>query len=77
VTRVYSYQVQREVRDGRLVLLLEEFEPPPLPVHLVLPAGRLALARVRAFVDFALPRLKAQFTELSATPRTTKARSVQ
>jgi DNA-binding transcriptional LysR family regulator len=73
VTRVYSYQVQREVRDGRLVLLLEDFEPPPLPVHLVLPAGRLALAKVRAFVDFALPRLKTQFAELAAGPRAPKS----
>jgi DNA-binding transcriptional LysR family regulator len=74
VARVYSYQVQREVGDGRLVLLLEDFEPPPLPVHLVLPAGRLALAKVRAFVDFALPRLKMQFAEIAATPRRSKSR---
>lgn len=66
VARVFSYQVQREASDGRLVLLLEDFEPPPLPVHLVLPAGRLALARVRAFVDFALPRLKTQFAGIAA-----------
>jgi DNA-binding transcriptional LysR family regulator len=74
VARVYSYQVQREVGDGRLVLLLEDFEPPPLPVHLVLPAGRLALAKVRAFVDFALPRLKSQFAEIAEAPRRSKSR---
>ena len=66
VTRVYSYQVEREVRDGRLVLLLEAFEPPKLPVHLIVPEGRLAIAKVRAFVDFATPRLRAEFARIAA-----------
>jgi DNA-binding transcriptional LysR family regulator len=62
VTRLLSYQVAEEVRLGRLVILLENAEPPPLPVHLIVPEGRLAAAKVRAFVDFAVPRLKAKFT---------------
>ena len=66
VTRVYSYQVEREVRDGRLVLLLEAFEPPKLPVHLIVPEGRLAIAKVRAFVDFAAPRLRTEFARIAA-----------
>jgi len=66
VTRLYSYQVEREVRDGRLVLLLEEYEPPKLPVHLIVPEGRLAIAKVRAFVDFATPRLRAEFARIAA-----------
>ncbi|HLZ65930.1 MAG TPA: LysR family transcriptional regulator [Aliidongia sp.] len=67
ITRVYSYQVEQEVRDGRLVLLLEDCEPPKLPVHLIVPEGRLAIAKVRAFVDFATPRLRAEFARI-ATP---------
>jgi len=66
VTRVYSYQVEREVRDGRLVLLLEAFEPPKLPVHLIVPEGRLAIAKVRAFVDFAALRLRTEFARIAA-----------
>jgi DNA-binding transcriptional LysR family regulator len=66
ITRVYSYQVEREVRDGRLVLLLEEHEPPKLPVHLIVPEGRLSIAKVRAFIDFATPRLRAEFTRIAA-----------
>ena len=64
IVRVLSYQVEREVSDGRLVLLLENFEPPPLPVHIITPAGRLAVAKVRAFVDFAVPRLRTEFARM-------------
>lgn len=70
VVRIISYKVQEEVRDGRLVVLLPEDEPPPLPVHLVAPEHRLALPKVRAFMDFAAARLRASFNELqrSAAP---------
>lgn len=59
VTRVLYYQAARELRAGTLRLLLAEFEPPPLPIHLVHAEGRRAAARVRAFVDFAAQRLRA------------------
>jgi DNA-binding transcriptional LysR family regulator len=59
VTRVLSYQAAEAVRDGRLVVLLAEHEPPPIPVHLVHLEGRRAAARVRAFVEFAADRLRA------------------
>jgi DNA-binding transcriptional LysR family regulator len=65
VVRVLSYQIEQEVRDGRLVTLLEDDEPEPLPVHLVMPDGRLGIAKVRAFVDFAAPRLKARLQSIS------------
>ncbi|MEH3148595.1 MAG: LysR family transcriptional regulator [Methylobacterium frigidaeris] len=58
IVRVCSYQIQDEIRDGRLVTLLPDFASPPLPVHLLVPEGRLALAKVRAFVDFATDRLR-------------------
>lgn len=61
IVRVLSYQIEQEIRDGRLVLLLEDSAPAPLPVHLVAPEGRLSVAKVRAFADFALPRLKRRF----------------
>lgn len=59
VTRVLSYQIERHLADGRLALVLERFEPPPLPIHLVYPEARLAAAKVRAFVDMASGRLRA------------------
>ena len=61
VARALSYQVHEELRGGRLKRLLQDFEPPPQPVHIVVPEGRLAVAKVRAFVDFAVPKLKAAF----------------
>lgn len=59
LARALAYQVVDEVRDGRLRVLLAEHEPPPVPVHLVYPAGRVAAAKVREFVRFAAERLKA------------------
>jgi DNA-binding transcriptional LysR family regulator len=59
LARALAYQVSDEVRDGRLRVVLAAHEPPPVPVHLVYPAGRGAAAKVREFVAFAAPRLRA------------------
>jgi DNA-binding transcriptional LysR family regulator len=59
LARALAYQVSDEVRDGRLRVLLQAYEPPPVPVHLVYPAGRVAAAKVREFVSFAAERLRA------------------
>jgi DNA-binding transcriptional LysR family regulator len=64
-TMVFSYQVAEHVRAGRLQIVLPEAEPPPRPVHLVMPEGRLSVPKVRAFVDFAVPPLKARFADLA------------
>ncbi len=66
LTRLYSYHVAEHVRDGRLQIVLADAEHPPLPAHLVAPQGRMSVPKVRAFVDFAAPRLRAQFTRLAA-----------
>jgi DNA-binding transcriptional LysR family regulator len=58
VTRVLSYMVAAHVRAGRLRLVLEDYEAEPIPIHVVYREGRRAPARVRAFVDFAVPRLR-------------------
>jgi DNA-binding transcriptional LysR family regulator len=59
VARLLSYQVGNEVAAGKLVRLLTPFEPPPMPVSVVCPAGRHGSAKVRAFFDFAVSRLRA------------------
>jgi DNA-binding transcriptional LysR family regulator len=56
ITRALSYQIADEVRAGRLRVLLRDYEPPPIPIHVV-HAGSTS-ARVRAFVDFAVERLR-------------------
>jgi DNA-binding transcriptional LysR family regulator len=47
-----SYQVAEFVRDGRLRVVLEDFEPSPRPISLVYPHARLLPARTRAFIDW-------------------------
>ncbi len=58
LTRVLSYQIGPELEDGRLQGVLEEFEPDPLPIHLVHVENRRAPAKIRSFIDFAKPRLR-------------------
>lgn len=68
IVRILSYKIQEEVQDGRLVILLPRDEPPPVPIHLVASESRLALVKVRAFIDFAAPRLRANFNAVCAHP---------
>ena len=63
VTRVFSYHVADAVQEGALKIVLEDNEHAPLPVHLITPQGRLSVPKVRAFVDFAAPRLREQFAQ--------------
>ncbi len=60
LARAMRYQVDAEVRAGRLQIVLAEFEPEPFPVHLVHVAGRMAPAKLRAFIDFAAERLRSE-----------------
>ena len=65
ITVALSYMVADQIRDGRLAPLLDNFTPPPVPVHLVYPQSRLVSAKLRAFIDFAAPRLHATLDGLS------------
>jgi DNA-binding transcriptional LysR family regulator len=65
VTRLFSYHIADEIREGQLQILLGKDEHPPLPAHLLVPQGRLSVPKVRAFVDFAVPRLRRYFTRLT------------
>jgi len=67
VTRMFSYHIAKEVNEGALQVLLAGDEHGPLPVHLVSPHGRLSVPKVRTFVDFASPRLRASFAGLAHT----------
>jgi hypothetical protein len=48
------------VLDERLKLVLRKFEPPPLPVSLVSVDAKLAPKKLKAFMNFVAPRLKAR-----------------
>jgi DNA-binding transcriptional LysR family regulator len=65
LTRVYSYHVAPDANEGRLQVVLAHAEPPVQPIHLLTPAGRSAVPKVRAFIDFAAPRLRAAFGRMA------------
>lgn len=69
LTRLYSYHVAEAVKNGQLKVVLADAEFPPLPVHLLTPAGRISVPKVRAFVDFAAPRLRSIFARLAIEAR--------
>jgi DNA-binding transcriptional LysR family regulator len=66
LTRVFSYQVAAARAAKKVELVLEAFEPEPSPVHLVHAGGGLLPLKLRAFLDFAAPRLRAVLAGLSA-----------
>ena len=51
LTRVLAYQAADAIKRGRLRIVLQKFEQPPLPIHIVYPTSRLLSAKVRTFVD--------------------------
>jgi DNA-binding transcriptional LysR family regulator len=65
LARVVSYQVVDLVRSDRMRVVLESFEVPPRPVHLIYDQQNRLPLKLRAFVDFAVPRLRARLTEAS------------
>ena len=62
ITRVLSYQVASAIQSGALVLALREFEPVAAPVSLVYAGQGLLPLKLRVFLDFAGPRLKARLS---------------
>ena len=63
ITRVLSYQIVDALRVGALTVVLLKFESRPSPVSLVYTAQRLLPLKLRAFLDFAAPRLKARLSQ--------------
>jgi DNA-binding transcriptional LysR family regulator len=58
IARVLSDQIAEPLQSGALVRVLESFEPAPMPASLVYPAQRHVPLKLRAFLDFATPRLR-------------------
>lgn len=59
LSKVISYQISPFIDAGRLQTVLEEFELPPMPIHVVHQEGRMVSGKVRAFVDFIVERFRA------------------
>jgi DNA-binding transcriptional LysR family regulator len=59
LTRVLSYQIAPQLESGELQTVLADYDEEALPIHVLHPEGRQASAKVRAFVDFAVAKLRA------------------
>ena len=53
-----SYQGARAVDEGKLVIVLREFESDPMPVTVIHAGQCLLLLKMRSFLEFAVPRLR-------------------
>jgi DNA-binding transcriptional LysR family regulator len=60
IARVTSYQIQDHLKTHALVTLLDEFAPAPRTLNFVYPGQRQVPVKLRAFLDFAGPRLRAR-----------------
>jgi DNA-binding transcriptional LysR family regulator len=58
ITRLLSYQVAAHRVAGQLKIILSEFEPAPMPIHVLHREGRYASAKIRTFVDLIAARLR-------------------
>lgn len=63
IIRLLSYQVADELRTGRLRELLADFAPEPLPVNLIYAPSEPLPPKVRCFMDWSVPRLRATMAE--------------
>ena len=59
VTRLISYQVAEAVARGALQIILAQYEPEPMPVSMLHAGQGILPLKVRSFLDFAAPRLRA------------------
>ncbi|WP_237437446.1 LysR family transcriptional regulator [Alteraurantiacibacter aestuarii] len=67
IARVLSYQAAGAIADGRLVPVMEDYQLEPLPVHLVHAGQTIVPLKLRAFTDFAIPRLKSGLRAVEQT----------
>ena len=58
IARALSYLVDDLVKSRSLVKLLEAYEPAPIPVSVIYPSQRQVPLKLRAFLDFSIPRLR-------------------
>lgn len=61
LTCVLSYQAEPHAAAGRLQTVLVEYEPPPIPIHIVHPQGRHLSPKVRLFLDHVTEGLRRKF----------------
>ena len=65
ICRVISYQADSALRSGTLIRVLADHSPEPVPIHLIHTRQALIPLKLRAFLDFAQPRLKARIAAVN------------
>ena len=58
ICRLLEYPVLHHLQSGLLKPLMQDYEPPPRPIHLLYGASAVLPLKMRAFIDFTVPRLK-------------------
>jgi DNA-binding transcriptional LysR family regulator len=64
IAEAFCYHVSEAIRSGELTPLLQDFQPPPIPISFVYSPNRFMPVKLRAFLDFTLPRLRARLGDL-------------
>ena len=64
ITRVLSYQAVDALSRGSVVRILQQHGGEETPVHLLYPGGAHPPPKLRAFVDFAVPKLRRRLEEI-------------
>jgi DNA-binding transcriptional LysR family regulator len=67
LTRVLSYQSYEARQAGELSVVLADYEPPPIPVSLVFNGQQRIAQKLRAFLDFATPRLRERLQKIATS----------
>ena len=62
----FSYQLASEIRDGRLVRVLEDYEPEPVPIQFVFHPSQRKGGIVRSLVEMATPMLRADLATMAS-----------
>lgn len=53
-----EFLIWRELRNGKLEIVLPEWSPPPIALHVLTPPGRLRPARVQLLIDYLVARFE-------------------
>lgn len=68
VTFVLEHDVHDAVKAGKLKYVLQEFEVEPIPVHVVFLSREGMPAKLRRFIDYAVPQLRELLAEFGRIP---------
>jgi DNA-binding transcriptional LysR family regulator len=72
ICRLLSYQIADQLRDGRLKVILAEYEEAPWPVHVLHRESKFGSSKVRNFIDLLAEHLRAH-PHLNVPPAVTRS----